>query len=91
MSRGVNGGRGPADHREGLNDLDNLVPLHCRLPEELIVAVEQRAAAASLTVDQFVCLAIAETLPGIIADALRWRTVRDGNRATWPGPRAEAS
>jgi len=74
-------------HREGLTDLDHLVPVWCRIPEHLVDQVTASAAKVGLTVDQFVCLALVATLPGIIAESLTRNLDRDGNAATWPGPR----
>lgn len=74
-------------HREGVTDLDHLVPLWCRIPVELIVKVEARSAELGLTVDQFVSLGIAAVLPDMIAEGLRRQVYRDAAAATWPGAR----
>lgn len=87
MSNDRRGGRGPADHREGVTDLDHLTPVWCRVPEQLVDDVAARASDAGITVDQFVSLALTVTLPGIIAESLRRNVVRDGKASTWPGPR----
>jgi len=87
VSTDQRGGRGPADHREGVTDLDHLTPVWCRVPEQLVDDVAVRASTVGLTVDQFVSLALTVTLPGIIAESLRRKVVRDAEAATWPGPR----
>jgi len=74
-------------HREGITDLEHLVPVWCRIPEHLVDQVTIRAAKVGLTVDQFVCLALVATLPGIIAETLQRNLARDTDNATWPGPR----
>lgn len=87
MNTDQGGRRGPADHREGVTDLDHLTPVWCRVPERLIDDVAARASDVGLTVDQFVSLALAFTLPRIIAESLRRNVVRDGHESTWPGAR----
>lgn len=87
MSRSSDRDRDPAAHREGVTDLDHLVPLWCRIPGELIVKVEARSAELGLTVDQFVSLGIAAVLPDMIAEGLRRQVYRDAAAATWPGAR----
>lgn len=74
-------------HREGLTDLDHLVPVWCRIPEHLAAEVTVRASELGLTVDQWVAIALVATLPRIIAESLARNLDRDGNAATWPGPR----
>lgn len=74
-------------HREGLTDLDHLVPVWCQIPEHLAAEVTVRASELGLTVDQWVALALVATLPGIIAESLARNLDRDGNAAIWPGPR----
>lgn len=74
-------------HREGVTDLDHLVPVWCRIPEELAAEVTVKASELGLTVDQWVAVALVATLPGIIAESLARNLDRDGNAATWPGPR----
>ncbi len=74
-------------HREDATDLDRLVPVWCRISVDLVDQVTARARDGGLTVDQYVCLALVATLPGIIAESLARNFGRDGNAATWPGPR----
>lgn len=75
------------NHREGVTDLDHLVPVWCQIPEHLAAEVTVKASELGLTVDQWVTLALVSTLPGIIAESLARNLERDGNAATWPGPR----
>lgn len=74
-------------HREGIADLDHLVPVWCRVPEHLVAEVTVKASELGLTVDQWVTLALVATLPGIIAESLARNLDCDGNVTIWPGPR----